>query len=191
MSHIQSGHYFEINTLCKTVCVAFTVLGVYAVQAEELTAKDLLVNGSVVNESDRVLAQRVGMVPMDSAAMESIVAQGSVRDDFQYLIDVYDGGPQDEAPVKAVTAFFQTVLPMFEYLTDYTISDVEFRDPANSPVIANPDGSITVMLPSRIGEIAYRDLSVKGFESSPLGDLVFSDIRTLEGSKIILTRAQP
>lgn len=171
----------KASTYLRTTTLSIVLATTVAVNAEEVD----------VSAQDIALGKRIGMVPMNAESMESVTAQGTLQEDFQYLIDVYDGGPQDEAPVKAVTAFFQTVLPVFEFLTDYTISDIEFRNPDDPQVIANVDGSITVMLPSRIGEIAYRDLSVKGFESTPIGDLVFSDIRTLEGSRIILTRAEP
>lgn len=171
----------KVSTCWQVVILCVALVATLNIKAEEadVTAQDI------------VLGQRIGMVPMNATSMENITAQGTLQEDFQYLIDVYDGGPSDEAPVKAVTAFFQTVLPMFEFLTDYTISDVEYRDPDSPQVIPNADGSITVMLPSRIGEIAYRDLAVLGAESTPLGDLIFSDIRTVEGSRIILTRTAP
>jgi hypothetical protein len=175
----------KASTCSGMIALSVTLVGIlittFGVHAEEID----------ITAQDIALGQRIGLAPMDEHSMDKITAQGSVRDDFQYLIDVYDGGPSDEAPEKAVTAFFQTVLPMFEFLTDYTISDVEYRDPDSPQVIANTDGSITIMLPSRIGEIAYRDLAVLGAESTPLGDLIFSNIRTVEGSRIILTRTEP
>lgn len=161
----------------------FGILCLFALGAGLAQADDL----TVLDQSNEDLAKRVGMPFLNDDGMSDIAAQG-IRDDYNYLIDVADGtGPVDQAPEKGITALFQSVLPMLDFLTDYEISDVEYHDPAAPQVVTNTDDTITVLLPKRIGQIAYHNMAIKGLEDTPLGDLFFNDVTTVEGSKLILT----
>lgn len=163
--------------------VDFGLFGLLTIGASVLQADDL----TVLNQTDEDLAHRVGMPFLNEDGMSHIAAQG-IRDDYNYLIDVADGtGPIDQAPEKGITALFQSVLPMLDFLTDYEITDIEYHDPLAPQVVTNTDGTITVLLPKRIGQIAYHNLAIKGLEETPLGDLFFNDVTTVEGSKLILT----
>lgn len=132
------------------------------------------------------LYSRMHMAPLENDTMDSVSAQG-IRDNADYLIDMTNnGGPDDEAGERTFMFFLESLLAGLELMTDYEISDISYDDPDARIITQNDDGSITVLLPSRIGEIAYRDLAVKGQEDSPLGDLFFRDIRTAPGSNVVL-----
>ena len=161
----------------------FGVAGLFALGVSLAQADD----STVLTQTDEDLAKRVGMPFLNEEGMSDIAAQG-IRDDYNYLIDIADGtGPVDQAPEKGITALFQSVLPMLDFLTDYEISDIEYHDPAAPQVVTNTDGTITVLLPKRIGQIAYHNMAIKGLEETPFGDLFFNDVTTVEGSKLILT----
>ncbi|WP_320821244.1 hypothetical protein [Thalassolituus sp.] len=161
----------------------FGAVGLFALGSPLIQADD----SPVLNQTDEDLAKRVGMPFLNENGMSGVAAQG-IRDDYNYLIGIADGsGPVDQAPEKGVMALFQSVLPMLDFLTDYEITEIEYHDPAAPQVVTNTDGTITVLLPKRLGQIAYHNMAIKGLEETPLGDLFFNDVTTVEGSKLILT----
>ena len=132
------------------------------------------------------LAKRVGMTAIYDEGMSGVVAQG-FQDDVDYLMEVVDQtGPTDQAPEIALMASIQTALPFLQMFSDYTISGVEYDDPEAERVIFNADATVTLILPDRIGEIAYRDFKAKDSSGAPMGDIIFDDVRLLENSTLKL-----
>ncbi|MFL6633414.1 MAG: hypothetical protein ACJ8HJ_13980 [Massilia sp.] len=65
---------------------------------------------------------------------------------------------------------------------DTTVRDVSY-DPANSHAIVNKDGSITLRLPSTIGEISFRNIRVGSHPGPTFGSIEIHDI-DLRGTTI-------
>lgn len=137
--------------------------------------------------SQEELSQRVGMKSLDENSMGDITAQGLQNGDYDKLVGIINGTVSDQdAGETSVVAAFESLLPGLNLLTDYEISDVEYRDPNGPRTTLNADGSLTVEVPKRIGQIAFRNLNVLGAEGPAMGDLFINDIRLTEGSSITL-----
>ncbi|MFI4940425.1 MAG: hypothetical protein ACHP7O_08825 [Burkholderiales bacterium] len=67
---------------------------------------------------------------------------------------------------------------------DTTVSDIVY-DPAHAAPVINKDGSITLNLPSWIGEINFRDIHVAGSTGPSLGDISLKNIN-LTGTTMTL-----
>ena len=132
------------------------------------------------------LAKRVGMTAIYDEGMSGVVAQG-LQDDVDYLMEVVDQtGPTDQAPEIALMTVFQVAIPFLSAFSEYSISGVAYDDPEAERVIFNSDSTVTLILPDRIGEVAYRDFKAKDSSGAPLGDVVFEDIRLINNSTIKL-----
>ena len=132
------------------------------------------------------LAKRVGMTAIYDEGMSGVVAQG-FQDDVDYLMEVVDQtGPADQAPEIALMTVLQVAVPFLPAFSGYKITGVEYDDPEAERVIFNSDSTVTLVLPDRIGEIAYWDFKAKDSSGAPLGDVVFDDIRLLENSTLTL-----
>ena len=136
--------------------------------------------------SSKEFYRKMHMKPLNNENMNEVAAQG-IREDSDYLIELgNNNGPQEEAGQRVFTFFLQSVLGGLNLVTDYEISDVTYSDPDAERVVLNEDGSFTILMPSRIGEIAYRDLSVSGSTGQIIGDLFFRDIRMTDASVVTL-----
>ncbi|SIS76069.1 hypothetical protein SAMN05421686_104158 [Thalassolituus maritimus] len=132
------------------------------------------------------LAKRVGMTAIYDEGMSEVVAQG-FQDDVDYLMEVVEQtGPNDQAPEIALMTVLQTAIPFLPAFSGYTISGVEYDDPEAERVIFNADATVTLILPDRIGEIAYRDFKARDSSGAAMGDIVFDEIRLLENSTLKL-----
>lgn len=172
-SHTSKAPRLMLPFFMTGILILNTTADAQAGARDELLSRDELYN-------------RMHMAPLNNDYMDNVSAQG-IREDVDYLIDMADnGGPDDEAGQRSFTFLVQTLLAGLNLVTDYEISDISYDDPEAERVVVNDDGSIRVLMPSRIGEIAYRNMSVKGQEGAPFGDLFFRDIRTTEGSNVVL-----
>ena len=132
------------------------------------------------------LAERVGMTAIYDEGMSEVVAQG-FQDDVDYLMEVVEQtGPNNQAPEIALMTVLQTAIPFLPAFSGYTISGVEYDDPEAERVIFNADATVTLILPDRIGEIAYRDFKARDSSGAAMGDIVFDEIRLLENSTLKL-----
>ncbi|AHK15247.1 MAG: hypothetical protein VB954_03920 [Thalassolituus sp.] len=137
--------------------------------------------------SQEELGQRIGMKAMDEESMGEVTAQGLQNGDYDKLVGIINGTVSDQdAGETSVVAAFESLLPGLNLLTDYEISDVEYHDPNGPRTTLNADGSLSVQVPKRIGQIAFRNLNVLGAEGPAMGDLFINDIRLTEGSSITL-----
>ena len=135
--------------------------------------------------SQAELEKRVGMKSLEDMDMGDITAQG-LQENVAYLQDVLNGNASDEdASTASTMAMFESVLPGLNLLTDYEISGVEYYE--DGPVTTlNADGSLSVQVPKRIAEIAFRNLNVKGSDGPAMGDLIIKDLRMTPESSITL-----
>lgn len=132
------------------------------------------------------LEQRIGLASLGDDNMQNISAQG-INEDSQYLIDLgNNNGPGDEGGLKTLMALFQAGLPFLNFVGDYEISGVSYDDPDGPRSIVNEDGSISLVLPSSIDEIAYRNMTIGDANTNTLGDLYFRNISTVPDSTVTL-----
>ena len=130
--------------------------------------------------------KRSGLVPMTEEAMGDVTAQG-LAENVAYLNDLMNSdAPSDEAGEKAVMTTLESLFPGLNLLSDYEISDVEYHDSDTPMVSYNADGSMSLKVPKRIGEIAFRDLKIAGSNGPAMGDLLIKDIRMSADSSITI-----
>ncbi len=132
------------------------------------------------------LEQRIGLASIGDDNMQNISAQG-INEDSQYLIDLgNNNGPDDEGGLKTLMVLFQAGLPLLNFVGDYEISGINYDDPDGPRSIVNEDGTISLILPSSIDEIAYRNMAIGDTSTDILGDLYFRNISTVPDSTVTL-----
>ncbi|MGE5650336.1 MAG: hypothetical protein ACM34A_09065 [Bacillota bacterium] len=98
---------------------------------------------------------RGGLLALSEEDLGEIAAQG-LDDSLLHQVRSNDAG------VKALGKLVTAMNPVLDFLeADTTIKDVAY-DPARARTTVNPDGSITLSMPSSIGEINFDNIRVKG-----------------------------
>jgi len=137
------------------------------------------------------LESRTGMQSIQDSALQAITAQG-IKEDSQYLIDLAENnGPDDEGGLKTIMTLLQTGLPVLNFFGDYEITGITYDDPVAPRSTVNEDGSLSLLVPSQINEIAYRDMKVDPNSNITLGDLTFRNISSLPDSTVTLIPRPP
>lgn len=98
---------------------------------------------------------RNGLLALSEEDLGEIAAQG-LDDSLLHQVRSKDAG------VKTLGKLVSAMNPVLDFLeADTTIKDVVY-DPARAKSKVNPDGSITLSMPSSIGEINFDNIRVKG-----------------------------
>ncbi len=98
---------------------------------------------------------RSGLLALSEEDLGEIAAQG-LDDRLLHQVRSQDAG------VKTLGKLVSAMNPVLDFLeADTTIKDVVY-DPARAKSTVNPDGSITLSMPSSIGEINFDNIRVKG-----------------------------
>lgn len=117
-----------------------------------------------------------GLKPMDDEALGEITAQGRAMDNYNKLLDIVSGSLEAENPeVQNLQTLTELLLPVTGLLdSDVEISGVEYADTPRTQV--NADGSLALALPTKIGQLAFRNVRVKGSSQNHFGDLTLNNI---------------
>ncbi|TNC84973.1 MAG: hypothetical protein CSH37_09235 [Thalassolituus sp.] len=159
-----------------TVCTQTVLIGSLLIMSANISA----------GPSRNDLEQRTGLISLEDKRLQSVTAQG-IREDSQYLIDLADSNrPDDEGGLKTIMVLLQAGLPLLQLVGDYEINGVTYDDPDAPRSVVNADGTLTLLLPSSIEEIAYRDMQLGETPTGVLGDLYFRNISTLPDSTVTL-----
>jgi hypothetical protein len=132
-----------------------------------------------VNSSqlETVPTPRKGMVPMDESALDGVSAQG-LQQDLLDLVDKKSATQKSGAEVLGTMA--KLMNPILGFLdSDMTITDV-VHDPNKAAAKVNPDGSITLSMPSSIGEISFKNIrpvAAGGIGGPSMGSITLRDIQ--------------
>jgi hypothetical protein len=106
-------------------------------------------------------------------------AQG-LSDDLIYAVKQARGNG-----VEVVGAMSRLLNPVLGFLeADSTMKNVVY-DPGKAAATINQDGTLTLSLPSSIGEIAFNNIRIKGTEGSSFGSISIKGI-DLTGTSITL-----
>ncbi|MDC8787235.1 hypothetical protein [Roseateles koreensis] len=121
-----------------------------------------------------------GLQPLSDDEMGSVSAQGITHDSLLALAK----NSKDGSSLQELVLLMNPVLQMFE--SDTSMKNVVY-DPENAKTKINKDGSVTLSLPSTIGELNFNNIRVKGDTSGPtFGSIQLSNI-DLRGTTITLT----
>ena len=127
-----------------------------------------------------------GLQSLDDDALDDIQGQGflqSPSEAYSALLQQANGEASDElGALDEVASLLNPLASMLD--ADITVKGVKYNNQKVKQVI-HEDGSIELALPSEIEEIAFRDLRVKGADSSrTFGDVVISGIKFSDQSSI-------
>lgn len=106
--------------------------------------------------------------------LERISGQGWVDTTQRYLQSLRSSSKDDGVHVLGNIA--RLVNPLLGFLdADVTTKNVVY-DAANATSVVNPDGSITLRMPSSIGEIDFDNIRVKGTSGPSFGSIAIRSI---------------
>ncbi|MBQ0732393.1 MAG: hypothetical protein KBT75_16955 [Oleispira antarctica] len=135
--------------------------------------RDPINTEQIIEKKDRTLSS--GLTAMTDSAMGEVTAQG-VRSNISSVQDILDNtlNTSDNGE-STLETLGNLLLPATNLLdADVEMSNVTY---ANGPrTKANADGSIAVALPTHIGQLAFKNVRVKGAVGQHLGDLYIKDI---------------
>jgi hypothetical protein len=188
------------RSLRMAAALATALLGPLHAYAAVAAAPAAAVSTRVSGESGREFGR--GMRTLSDEELGGVTAQGrnddALRDqarqaELRLIALVAQGGQQGlQAAVQhalpndgvrvlgELAAVFNPLALLLS--ADTTVRDVSY-DPANSHATVNKDGSITLRLPSTIGEISFRNIRVGSHPGPTFGSIEIHDI-DLRGTTI-------
>lgn len=133
--------------------------------------------------AEQTFAKRSGMQTLSELEMSNVSGQ-SLGTQYEQLIDVISGNMDSEDDVAATTleSLLGSFLPGSNLLeSDMEITGVEYEPGPRTTL--NADGSLDVKVPTKIKQIAFKNVRVAGATGSHLGDVTLKDIN-LEGMSV-------
>lgn len=116
-----------------------------------------------------------GLQALSDDDLGDVTAQGAMQN-YNKLLDIVSGSVDINAPdgeeIKTLTGLLSPVSELLD--ADVEISDVTYAE--GPKTVVNADGSIGLQLPTHIGEIAFKNVRVKGATGGHMGDLHIRDI---------------
>ncbi|WP_430459862.1 hypothetical protein ACQUQU_11665 [Thalassolituus sp. LLYu03] len=126
--------------------------------------------------AEQTVSARSGMQELSELAMSSVSAQGTMSN-YERLLDIVnnDLSSDDDAALTTLESLAGSLLPGTNLLdADMEVSGVEYEPGPRTTI--NADGSLDIQMPTRIRQIAFRNVRVAGAEGEHFGDLVLKDI---------------
>ncbi len=128
-------------------------------------------------QTDTAAQPKKGMAAMSDADMDGVSAQG-LNNELLELVTKDHTGKGDGVQVLGKMA--KLMNPLLAFLeADTSMKDVVY-DPNKAAAVVNPDGSITLSLPSSIGEISFKNIRpvAAGSVGGPsMGSITLRDIQ--------------
>lgn len=128
-------------------------------------------------------AERSGLKALTDADLGAVTGQ-SVGSNYDKLIDIINGSSsaEDDLALTSLESLAGTLLPGTNLLeSDMEITGVEYEPGPRTTL--NADGSLDVKVPTKIKQIAFRNVRVAGASDSHFGDLTINNIN-LEGTSV-------
>ncbi|MCA6064377.1 hypothetical protein [Thalassolituus marinus] len=126
--------------------------------------------------AEQTINVRSGMQELSESAMSSVTAQGAM-DNYERLLDIVnsDLSSDEETAVTTLESLASSILPGTNLLdADMEVSGVEYEPGPRTTI--NADGSLDIQMPTRIRQIAFRNVRVAGAEGQHMGDVVLKNI---------------
>jgi len=116
-----------------------------------------------------------GLQSLSDDSLGDVTAQGAMQN-YNKLLDIVSGSNQaDDQNIDQIKALTGLLLPVTDLLdADVEVSDVTYSDEPSTLVQA--DGSVALKLPTHIGQVAFKNVRVKGATQNHFGDLYINDI---------------
>ena len=132
-----------------------------------------------------VLEDPHGLRTMTEEDLDRVSAQGLSEDLTSQLAKHASKGSGVEV-LGNIAKLLNPILGVLE--AEITMRDVVY-DPTNAAAVINKDGSITLRMPSSIGELNFQDIRVKGSNGGPSFGRIFIHGIDLTGTTVTLSHA--
>jgi hypothetical protein len=126
--------------------------------------------------AEQTINVRSGMQALSESAMSSVTAQGAM-DNYERLLDIVnsDLSSDEETAMTTLESLASSILPGTNLMdADMEVSGVEYEPGPRTTI--NADGSLDIQMPTRIRQIAFRNVRVAGAEGQHMGDVVLKNI---------------
>ena len=134
--------------------------------------KDSISTQQVIEKKDQVLSS--GLTSLTDADMGNVTARG-VNDNLARLQDILAGNQTANDGQNNLETITSLLLPASDLLdAEVEMSGVTYANGKTTSL--NEDGSIKLILPTHIDQIAFKNIRVKGAENEHLGDLFIKNI---------------
>lgn len=177
--HVQDALHTQRNLrLAATICTA--LLAPLEAFAAVPVAPATPMTAAVSESSD-------GMRVMSEEELGNTAAQGLSEGLARQLSEHNRQHEHKNDGLAVLGGLAQTINPLLGLLqADVSMKDVVY-DPTNATSVINPDGSITLRMPSTIGEIHFDNIRIKGAspDAPSFGSITMRDI-DFRGTTIVV-----
>ncbi len=135
--------------------------------------------------------ERTGIKELTEQEMSGISGRGmnehQVTTNYERLLDIVNNNnlsaDEDERAINTLETLMGSLVPGANLLdADIEISGTQFEPGPRTTI--NADGSLDVQLPSRVKQIAFRNVRVSGSEGQHMGDVVINDLQFGAGTSV-------
>ncbi|WP_420589944.1 hypothetical protein [Bacterioplanoides sp.] len=130
--------------------------------------------------AEQTLSERTGLQAISDSDLSAVTGQ-SVGSNYDKLIDIINGSSsaEDDMALTSLESLAGALIPGANLLeADMEISGIEYEPGPKTTL--NADGSLDVKVPTKIKQIAFKNVRVAGATDSHFGDVTMSNIN-LEG----------
>lgn len=133
--------------------------------------------------AEQMVTFRAGMQELSENDMSAISAQGAMSN-YERLLDIVNGDlSSEDAAITTLESLASSLIPGTNLLdADMEISGVEYEPGPRTTI--NADGSLDIQMPSRIRQIAFRNVQVSGVEGQHMGDVVLTNVTFGPGTSV-------
>lgn len=147
-----------------------------------------MANASPVNDdqavAEQTITERSGMQELSASDMSAISAQG-VMENYERLLDIVnnDLSTDEETAITTLESLASSLIPGTNLLdADMEVSGVEYEPGPRTTI--NADGSLDIQMPTKIQQVAFRNVRVSGSEGAHMGDVILKDISFGPGTSV-------
>ena len=130
--------------------------------------------------AEQTLSERIGLQSIPDSDLSAVTGQ-AVGSNYDKLIDIINGSSsaEDDLALTSLESLAGALIPGTNLLdADMEITGIEYEPGPKTSL--NADGSLNVKVPTKIKQIAFKNVRVAGATGAHFGDVTMSNIN-LEG----------
>lgn len=130
--------------------------------------------------AEQTLSERIGLQSIPDSDLGAVTGQ-AVGSNYDKLIDIINGSSsaEDDLALTSLESLAGALIPGTNLLdADMEITGIEYEPGPKTSL--NADGSLNVKVPTKIKQIAFKNVRVAGATGAHFGDVTMSNIN-LEG----------
>lgn len=127
--------------------------------------------------AEQTVNSRLAMTALSADEMSQVTGQG-VNVPYEQMIDIVNNSlnQNDDVSMRTLESFAKNWFPGINLFdAQMEISGLEYEPGPRTTI--NADGSLDIQMPTRIGQIAFRNVQVAGAQGSHLGDVLIRDVQ--------------